>query len=231
MDQLLGLVTALLLLAVVVAVLGIMNTLALSVVERTRELGLLRAVGATRHQVAGVIRDESVLMALLGPVTGLALGTGAGVAMSRALVDEGISTVTLPATLLATYLVVAIIVGILAAIGPPGGQPGRRADGHHRGVTRHRSSPIPLPLTGGHRASRSAWLDLYWLPLGADGSRVVRACGRAYEWLSARRSGRARRALYHSALKVHMDGVTYVIEVAPVWSRSTPIAASLPRAP
>ena len=53
MDQLLGLVTALLLLAVVVAVLGIMNTLALSVVERTRELGLLRAVGATRHQVAG----------------------------------------------------------------------------------------------------------------------------------------------------------------------------------
>ena len=117
-DQLLGLVTALLLLAVVVAVLGIMNTLALSVVERTRELGLLRAVGATRHQVAGVIRDESVLMAVLGAVTGLALGTGAGVAMSRALADEGISTVTLPATLLATYLVVAIIVGILAAIGP-----------------------------------------------------------------------------------------------------------------
>ena len=70
--------------------------------------------------------------------------------------------------------------------------------------------------------SRSAWLDLYWLPLGADGSRVVRACGRAYEWLSARRSGRGRRALYHSALKVHMDGVTYVIEVAPVWSRSDP---------
>ena len=55
---------------------------------------------------------------MLGAVTGLALGTGAGVAMSRALADEGISTVTLPATLLATYLVVAIIVGILAAIGP-----------------------------------------------------------------------------------------------------------------
>jgi putative ABC transport system permease protein len=117
-DQLLGLVTALLLLAVVVAVLGIMNTLALSVVERTRELGLLRAVGATRHQVAGVIRDESVLMAVLGAVTGLGLGTGAGVALSRALADEGITTVSLPTTLLAIYLVVAIIIGILAALGP-----------------------------------------------------------------------------------------------------------------
>ena len=117
-DQLLGLVTALLLLSVIVAILGITNTLVLSVVERTRELGLLRAVGATRHQIAGVVRHESVLMSALGAVTGVGLGTAAGVALSRALVDEGISRVAVPAGLLATYLVVAVGVGVLAAIGP-----------------------------------------------------------------------------------------------------------------
>ncbi|RNM16975.1 ABC transporter permease [Nocardioides pocheonensis] len=117
-DQMLGLVTALLLLAVIVAILGIVNTLVLSVVERTRELGLLRAVGATRRQVRTVVRRESVLMSMLGAVTGLALGTGAGVALSRALADEGISRVTVPVTTLLVYLVVAAGVGVLAAIGP-----------------------------------------------------------------------------------------------------------------
>jgi putative ABC transport system permease protein len=117
-DQMLGLVTALLLLAVIVAILGIVNTLVLSVVERTRELGLLRAVGATRRQVRTVVRRESVLMSALGAVVGVALGTGAGVALSRALADEGISTVTVPAPTLVLYLVVAAAVGVLAAIGP-----------------------------------------------------------------------------------------------------------------
>jgi len=114
----LGLVTALLLLAVVVAILGIVNTLVLSVVERTRELGLLRAVGGTRRQVRTVVRRESVLMSLLGAVTGVALGTGAGVALSRALEDEGISVVTVPGPTLLVYLVIATAVGVLAAIGP-----------------------------------------------------------------------------------------------------------------
>ena len=117
-NQLLGIVTALLLLAVVVSVLGIVNTLVLSVVERTRELGLLRAVGGTRRQVRTVVRRESVLMSLLGAITGLALGTGAGIALSRALADEGITAVTVPATTLVVYLVVATAVGVLAAIGP-----------------------------------------------------------------------------------------------------------------
>jgi putative ABC transport system permease protein len=121
-DQLLGIVTALLLLAVVVAVLGIVNTLALSVVERTREIGLLRAVGSTRAQVRAVVRRESVLMSVLGALTGIALGTGSGIALSRALADEGITTVSVPLGTLAIYLVVAIGVGILAALGP-----GRRA--------------------------------------------------------------------------------------------------------
>lgn len=117
-NQLLGIVTALLLLAVVVAVLGIVNTLVLSVVERTRELGLLRAVGGTRRQVRTVVRRESVLMSLLGAVTGVALGTLSGVALSRALVDEGITTIAIPTMTLVLYLVVAAAVGVLAAIGP-----------------------------------------------------------------------------------------------------------------
>jgi putative ABC transport system permease protein len=117
-DQMLGLVTALLLLAVIVAILGIVNTLVLSVVERTRELGLLRAVGGTRRQVRTVVRRESVLMSLLGALTGVALGTGAGVALSRALQDQGISVVTVPGATLLVYLVVATAVGVLAAIGP-----------------------------------------------------------------------------------------------------------------
>jgi len=117
-DQLLGIVTALLLLAVVVAILGIVNTLVLSVVERTRELGLLRAVGGTRRQVRSVVRRESVLMALLGALTGIALGTVSGIALSRALADEGITAVAVPTGTLAIYLVIATAVGVLAAIGP-----------------------------------------------------------------------------------------------------------------
>lgn len=121
-DQLLGLVTALLLLAVIVALLGIVNTLALSVLERTRELGLLRAVGAQRRQVTGLVRRESVLMAALGAVIGILLGTGAGVALARGLADLGLSVVAVPWARLAAYLVAAMLAGVLAAVGP-----GRRA--------------------------------------------------------------------------------------------------------
>ena len=117
-NQLLGIVTAMLLLAVIVAILGLVNTLVLSVVERGRELALLRAVGATRRQVRTVVRRESVLMALLGACTGVALGTLAGIALSRALVEEGITSVEVPTASLAIYLVVAAAVGVLAAVGP-----------------------------------------------------------------------------------------------------------------
>ncbi|MDQ1532232.1 MAG: putative transport system permease protein [Microbacteriaceae bacterium] len=117
-DQLLGLVNALLLLAVLVAILGIVNTLALSVVERTRELGLMRAVGATRRQVRAVVRRESVLMSLLGALSGIVLGTLSGAALSRALGDQGITKLAVPALTLTSYLAVAALVGVLAAIGP-----------------------------------------------------------------------------------------------------------------
>ncbi len=117
-DQMLGLVTALLLLAVIVAVLGIVNTLVLSVLERTRELGLMRAVGATQRQVRTIVRRESVLMRVLGAVTGVALGALSGIALSRALVKQGINTVAIPTGTLAIYLLLAVLVGIMAAIGP-----------------------------------------------------------------------------------------------------------------
>ncbi len=117
-DQMLGLVTALLLLAVVVAILGIVNTLVLSVVERTRELGLLRAVGATQSQIRTLVRRESVLMSLLGAVTGIALGTVSGIALSRALLDQGVTRLAVPTGTLTAYLVIAALVGVLAAIGP-----------------------------------------------------------------------------------------------------------------
>jgi hypothetical protein len=80
----------------------------------------------------------------------------------------------------------------------------------------------PQPLDRSPSPASAAWLDLYWLPLGADGSRVVRASGRLYERLAARRAGRSPKALYHAALKAHLECATYVIEVAPVWSRSEP---------
>ena len=117
-DQMLGLVTAMLLLAVVIAVLGIVNTLVLSVFERTRELGLLRAVGGTRRQVRAVIRREALLMAALGALAGVALGASVGAATARALDGQGVTSLAVPAGSLAGYMVVATVVGVLAAIGP-----------------------------------------------------------------------------------------------------------------
>ncbi|WP_043503169.1 ABC transporter permease [Georgenia sp. SUBG003] len=84
-DQILGMVTVLLLLAVAIALLGITNTLALSIVERTREIGLLRATGMTRKQVAWMVRWEAALVAVLAGVLGVGLGAGLGAATVRAL--------------------------------------------------------------------------------------------------------------------------------------------------
>ncbi|MGZ4582523.1 MAG: ABC transporter permease [Nocardioidaceae bacterium] len=117
-DTVLGLVTALLLLAVVIALLGIVNTLALSVFERTRELGLLRAVGMTRGQVRAMVRWEAVIIAIIGAVLGTAIGIGFGVALSRALKDLGVRSVQIPYGSLALYIVAAAVAGVLAAIGP-----------------------------------------------------------------------------------------------------------------
>lgn len=117
-DQLLGLIYVLLLLAIVIALLGIGNTLALSILERTRELGLLRSVGMTRSQLRSTIRWESVIIALQGTVLGLAIGLFFGWALVQALRDEGIDHFTIPYGTLLIVLVVAGFAGVLAAVLP-----------------------------------------------------------------------------------------------------------------
>ena len=117
-DALLTLVTVMLALAVLIALLGIVNTLALSVFERTRELGLLRAVGMTRGQVRAMVRWESAVISLIGAVSGTILGIGIGLALSQVLKDEGIKSVSVPTGQIVVYLVVAAVAGVLAAVGP-----------------------------------------------------------------------------------------------------------------
>jgi putative ABC transport system permease protein len=117
-DQLLGLMYGLLGLALVIALIGIANTLALSIYERTHELGLLRAVGMTRRQVRRVVRGESVLIALLGTVEGLVVGVLLGWAVVAALRSEGVSRLSVPVTLLIVVAALAVVAGVLAAAGP-----------------------------------------------------------------------------------------------------------------
>jgi putative ABC transport system permease protein len=117
-DQILGFVTVLLLLAVVIALLGIVNTLALSVFERTRELGLLRAVGMTRDQVRAMVRWESVVISVIGAVLGAVLGIGLGVSLSQALAELGIKSIAIPTGQLAIYVALAAVASVIAAIGP-----------------------------------------------------------------------------------------------------------------
>ena len=117
-NQILGLITVLLLLSIIIALFGIVNTLALSIFERTRELGLLRAVGMSRRQVRSMIRGESVIIAVLGAVLGLGVGVLFGYAIVGALDDEGIGKVVLPGGQLITYVVLAGVAGVVAAVFP-----------------------------------------------------------------------------------------------------------------
>ena len=117
LNTLLGVVYALLFLAVIVSLFGIVNTLALSIHERTRELGLLRAVGTSRRQVRRIVRYEAVITALIGAVLGAILGVVFAVIVSRPLADEGF-LLKIPVGTLIVLLVLAAIAGVIAAIGP-----------------------------------------------------------------------------------------------------------------
>jgi putative ABC transport system permease protein len=121
-DQIINLFYSLLGLAILIALFGIVNTLGLSIFERIRELGLLRAVGATRRQLRSMIRWEAVIIAVLGAVLGLAVGVFFGWTIVRALRSQGITEFTLPAGQLVVFVVAAGLAGILAAV-----LPGRRA--------------------------------------------------------------------------------------------------------
>ena len=116
-DTLVGLIYALLSLSVIVALLGIINTLALSVFERTRELGMLRAVGMSRRQVRRMVRAEAVITAAIGALLGVALGIVFAALVSRPLADEGF-VFSLPVGTLIVVVFVAALAGVLAAIPP-----------------------------------------------------------------------------------------------------------------
>ena len=117
-NQLLGLVYALLTLAVLIALIGIVNTLMLSVFERTHEIGLLRAVGMKRRQVRAMIRSESVILAVFGAIVGIMIGTGLGVALVSALHSQGITNTVVPLPSLVIFLILAALLGLLAASWP-----------------------------------------------------------------------------------------------------------------
>jgi putative ABC transport system permease protein len=117
-DQILNLIYVLLALAVIIALMGIANTLALSIFERTRELGLLRAVGMTRRQLRATVRWESVIIALFGTALGLVIGLFFGWAIVQALADEGFTAFVVPGGQLAVVALIAALAGVVAAILP-----------------------------------------------------------------------------------------------------------------
>ncbi|GAA3372325.1 FtsX-like permease family protein [Streptomyces sannanensis] len=117
-GQLLNIVYGLLALAIIVAVLGVVNTLALSVVERTREIGLLRAIGLSRRQLRRMIRLESVVIALFGALLGLGLGMGWGATAQKLLALEGLGVLDIPWPTILTVFVGSAFVGLFAALVP-----------------------------------------------------------------------------------------------------------------
>ena len=121
-NALLGLVYALLALAVIIALIGIVNTLMLSVIERTHEIGLLRAVGMGRRQVRSMIRTEAVILSIFGAVLGVVIGTPMGLALVASLRQDGLTETSVPYSTLAIFLIVATALGLIA-----GGWPARRA--------------------------------------------------------------------------------------------------------
>ncbi len=114
-DQLLGLIYALLALAIIVSLFGIVNTLALSITERTRELGMLRAIGTSRKQVKSMIRKESMIIAVIGGVLGLAVGVVLSIVFTQALDDLVLSV---PIVSLLVLLLLSAVAGVLAAALP-----------------------------------------------------------------------------------------------------------------
>ena len=116
-NQLLAIFYALLAMSVLISLFGIVNTLVLSVYERTREIGLLRAIGTTHRQVRRMIRYESILTAVFGALVGVGVGVLFGYAITTALSDEGLAF-ALPAGQIAVFMLLAVVAGALAAVFP-----------------------------------------------------------------------------------------------------------------
>ena len=158
----------LLALAILIAVLGVINTLALSVLERTRELGLLRAIGLGRAQTMRMVTVEAVVISVFGALLGLAVGVGLGAAVVRALKDEGITELALPWSQMVTYLSWPAWSGSSRRCCRRSGPPGQRAAGHRvrvatslAGARRlaapplRPAAPTSLPLAGSRTTQSS----------------------------------------------------------------------------
>jgi putative ABC transport system permease protein len=117
-DTFLNVIYVMLILAIVIALMGIANTLSLSIHERTRELGLLRAVGQSRRQLRSMVRGEALVVALFGTVGGVGLGVFLAWAMVRALAEEDLDVFAVPTTSLAIVLALGALVGVVAAVRP-----------------------------------------------------------------------------------------------------------------
>jgi putative ABC transport system permease protein len=116
-NQLLYIIYGLLALAIVIAVIGIVNTLGLSVIERTREIGLLRAVGLSRARLRRMVTLESVTISVMGAVLGMAIGLAIGVLLRKSLEDD-LTVLALPLASLVVFLGIAVLFGVLAAVVP-----------------------------------------------------------------------------------------------------------------
>ena len=116
--MMLGIVYVLLALAILIALMGIANTLSLSIYERTRELGLLRAIGETRRQLRSMIRLESVIIAVFGTLGGVNLGTFTGWAVVQSSSGPSMTVFAAPPLQLVLFLVLGAVTGILAGIRP-----------------------------------------------------------------------------------------------------------------
>ncbi|MFD6166899.1 ABC transporter permease [Oerskovia sp. NPDC060287] len=117
-DQVLVILYALLGLSIVIALLGIVNTLALSIIERTREIGLLRAVGLGRLQLAGIITIESVLTAVYGTVLGVITGIAIAAALPGVLAEQGLTSLAVPWGQVLAVLGLAVVIGLVASVWP-----------------------------------------------------------------------------------------------------------------
>lgn len=117
-NQVLGLVYVLLALAIIIALIGVVNTLMLSVFERTREIGLLRAVGMQRRQARTMVASESVILAVFGGILGIVIGVGLGLALVMSLRHDGITSTVVPAANLLAFMVLSALLGLLAAVWP-----------------------------------------------------------------------------------------------------------------
>jgi putative ABC transport system permease protein len=118
LNSVMAMVQMLLALSIIIALLGIVNTLALSLIERTRELGLLRAIGLRRQQLMSMVGVESVIISLFGALLGVAVGVALGAASTRGLRDQGFTTIGVPWGQLLVYLALGAVVGVIASVVP-----------------------------------------------------------------------------------------------------------------